>query len=107
MSEQALEITPEEEAADDAVIEAIQNLARHHKPDHLVFNLGLLFAQGLAAASEKYRDQALEEFIYRLKKYTGIELSKPEAWKPAPDITSGRGTEGFRHDEHHRKNPGN
>jgi len=44
-----------------------------------MLTLGILFAQGLAKCSEEHRDDALEEFIYRLRKYTGIELKPGKA----------------------------
>jgi hypothetical protein len=68
--------TPEEEAAEDAVIKAIESLAREHKPEHFMFTLGVLFAQGLAVVPEARRDEALDEFLYRLAKDCGIEFGQ-------------------------------
>jgi hypothetical protein len=71
------EVSPEEDAADDAVIAAIGAVAAKHKPEHMMFMLGVLFAQGLAYyCSEKARDEALKEFVYRLKKYCGVVLER-------------------------------
>jgi len=39
--------TPAEDAADNAVVEAIENLARQHKPEDFMLTLGVLFPQGL------------------------------------------------------------
>jgi len=68
--------TPAEDAADNAVVEAIENLVRQHKPEDFMLTLGVLFAQGLAECSEKCRDEALNEFVYRLWKYCRIELQQ-------------------------------
>jgi hypothetical protein len=62
-------ITKTEDAAGDAIIDAIQNVAAKHKPADFMYELGVMFAQGLAAVSEKCRDEALEGFFERLYKY--------------------------------------
>ncbi len=72
-------VTPEQEAGDEAVVEALQPVFARHTPDDFMLTLGILFAQGLAKCSEEHRDDALEEFIYRLRKYTGIELKPGKA----------------------------
>ncbi len=43
-----MEGTPEEVAGDNAVNEAIEKLLREHKPEYLIFQLGVLFAEGLS-----------------------------------------------------------
>ncbi len=71
-----IEATPEELAAEDAVNEAIGKLVNEHKPEHLMFQLGIVFAQGLSVVPDERREEALEEFLYRLAKDCGIEFGE-------------------------------
>ena len=53
-----IECTPEELAAENAVNEAIEKLVSEHKPEHLIFQLGVLFAQGLSVVPEEKLEEA-------------------------------------------------
>jgi hypothetical protein len=41
-----------------------------------MLSLGVAFAQGLSYVSAEERDFALTEFLYRLRKYTGIDIAE-------------------------------
>jgi hypothetical protein len=65
-------------AASEAAISAIGTLAANHKPDHLMPTLGVLFAQGLGLVSPEARDDSLDVFIWKLRKYCGIIVRREE-----------------------------
>jgi hypothetical protein len=67
-------VEEKEIAACEAIFSAVESVRdAGHDVNHWILNLGVIFAQVLMGASAEERELALEELVYRIKKYHGYD----------------------------------